>query len=80
MLGCSSVILLHEETEVETDCRHLLLFSFTTCLRIFVISFALMPIRQPYAPHAERASWMVIGMAFQVVLSALCLGERHWTR
>ena len=31
--------------------------------------------RQPYAPHAERAPWMIIGMAFQIVLFALCLGE-----
>ena len=62
-------------TDVEAYGGHLFLFSVITCLKIFVISFPLMPIRQPSAPHAERASWAVIGMAFKVMQIALHLGE-----
>ena len=53
-----SLILLHEEAEVETDRGHFFLFSFIACLKIFVISPPLMPIRLPSAPPAEQASWM----------------------
>ena len=75
-LPCSFCIKKHK---VEANRRHLIRFNFISWPMILFMFATLMPVRQPSAPNAERAPWMVVGMAFQVVLLALCLGDWHWT-
>ena len=68
--GCSFPVFLHEETEVETDCGPLVVQLHH--LHVDVLHLV--------SAHADPPAWMIIGAAFQVVLSTLRLGERRWTR
>ena len=72
-----ALLFLHEEAKVEADRRHLVRFRFSSWPMILFMFAAFVPVCQPSAPHAERTTRVVVRVTLQVVLFALCLGERH---